>query len=254
MGRFKIILTIIFIFALGTIVSVFSFQNFKTPIDNFLLQNQSSILSNFVKILQSDNIVDQTQQVNNLVAENLNNYNKQITNNINEFFETNNPKLCEYSYDNNGSVVQGKLYLYNQKILNTNSYTKNNVIKSNNYLIDGNYLYTWGNDVISIKINITPFINSDQNKKFSEGFDLKQLGIDKGLNFICQNWEVDENVFKIPSDINFIDLKQNLQKVTDQINITSETMINAKNKVCEACDLSPTEILINECKKALNCK
>ena len=72
MGRFKIILTIIFIFALGTIISVFSFQNFKTPIDNFLLQNQSSILSNFVKILQSDNIVDQTQQVNNLVAENLN--------------------------------------------------------------------------------------------------------------------------------------------------------------------------------------
>lgn len=140
-----------------------------------------------------------------------------------------------------------------------------------NILRDGQYQYIWqtgenegmkllitesDNDIFSID-------NDDENDDFNqmedETFEDDSVDESADMNFSCLPWKVDEAMFSIPSDINFVDFQAQMDELNSSLPVFNDELINdfgtdeEPSDTCAICDQVPAGQAKQECMSALGC-
>lgn len=246
MHLLKTLITILFLVALGTIILQLNIFD-----KNILENTTNTIVAN--SIIQYQNIISKN--------DNLSNLDKNITGistKVKNIFNYDNTKLCETTYGSPEGEVVVELYIKNNKIYHKNYYLNDQNEKMYNYhLYDNEYLYSWGENSMPLKIYAPNLISIDQEINPKE-LDLKRLGIVTGINLICKGYYTSDDFMDPPTDIEFIDTQKKVEEIQDTIENTIKVLDNSAenyiNKACEFCYLLPTEELMNSCLQTTNCK
>jgi hypothetical protein len=108
-------------------------------------------------------------------------------------------------------------------------------------LRDGSYNYFWSDQ---LEQGTKLAVSAEDTTKASPSSDSQQV-LDENFEYTCQPWLVDQEMFRLPADKEFIDLGQQVQ----QIQTTTE---HVQQSQCAACDqLEGTAQ--TQCRAALGC-
>jgi len=103
-----------------------------------------------------------------------------------------------------------------------------------------NTIYSWGSSPFgdfATKLNV----EDDAPSNKSKGIDF-----DEDIDYSCKKWNVDNDKFNVPSDIQFDDI--NLE--VNQINKSTQQLQDLQ---CSACDSVPDAASKAQCQAALGC-
>jgi len=161
---------------------------------------------------------------------------------------------CEFAYNDGENVSSGTVYLAQggARISASFSVDDSELGEMETYLVrDGGYNYMWGSIMEQgIKTSVEP---GEEFKLFSEedGDDV----IDENTTYNCVPWSVDQRVFTVPNNIEFIDIEAQMESMLEfqgsvDVNMDISTL---QAQQCAACDQIPSAEMRAQCKEALQC-
>lgn len=159
---------------------------------------------------------------------------------------------CTFSSsDEEGNKTEGKIYVAagGDKLNGSFTLTQKDNTSYNSYIIrDGEYNYIWSSVMKQgYKTKIEPEDetlfgdSSTDNKESNVGLTDK----DK-VDFNCRPWIVNNSLFSPPTDIEFINLAEQMQEMKEKMNESVETG-------CSACDQLPAGSAKDQCLSTLGC-
>lgn len=129
-----------------------------------------------------------------------------------ELIERGESLLCYSQHEEENAKIDSTHYFDNEnERMRTDSkiemLDEDQVLRTS-YLIKDNWAYTWGNlevaGIEGLKFNL-------DNEELKEEQD--ELDLEEELEFTCQAWQVDEIVFDLPADINFINMSEMVEQM-----------------------------------------
>lgn len=161
-------------------------------------------------------------------------------------------KQCTYEYTDENVVSKGTIYLHQGKMFGeTNAAVENDSYTANILLAD-NQLYSWDPSTkqgVKMDYNKLKELSQALPSASSQSPTNNLPDLEQQYEYDCQNWNVDNSKFNVPSDVNFIDLAaqtEQLQKLQNKL------PSNMPTNACNVCDQLLGEQK-NECRKALSC-
>lgn len=150
----------------------------------------------------------------------------------------NKNQMCTYSYtSDDAETMSGTVYIAgdrmrgNYELTGTENYT-GSMIK------DGDTMYIWASNMPEgIKAEFNPEQMAADIEEKSENSDVPEtssndmgpVDLTAEVDYDCQSWNVDENVFTVPSDVTFIDTSQMMEQIQEQMNFDTQD-------ACAICD------------------
>lgn len=153
------------------------------------------------------------------------------------------PQKCSFSQVVENSESSGTYYISGKKVRGDYNVkvSEQNVV--GHMLLDGSTVYTWSDgQKEGFKMEITESPNTE-----SMNPEQKNVNIEQKLDYKCESWKADEEVFVLPKEVSF----KSLNEMSAKVPVMSGE--NAKGMQCEACNNVPQESR-QQCKQALNCK
>lgn len=113
-------------------------------------------------------------------------------------------KKCTLTTSDGGTQVTGTIYISAaKKMRGEYSSTSEGKTSAGNMIITQDVQYFWVPDSKQgIKINLSDVAANSQSAGQSNSGG---LNTDKDYNFSCSDWTIDEALFVVPTDVNFID-------------------------------------------------
>jgi hypothetical protein len=151
--------------------------------------------------------------------ENLNNLNPEDKTDNTKLIETDkNPMItkkglkCSIEKEENGTYVNIILYVTNQNTRTTNIMKSDVMNYEMNAIVINNKNYIWTNT----EEKGTIFQLSEEEITEINNIDFETFESEAVLEgFICEEWNVDNSVFKLPTDIEFKDMTDKLEKLLE---------------------------------------
>jgi len=163
---------------------------------------------------------------------------------INELLTMNQPLKCSWKESvTNGGDVTNIIYINGKKFYQ--DVTMGDV--GHAYTIsDGEYLYIW-NDFsgAASKMKFTELETNTQSPQ-TPG----TAGLDQKRDFVCENWLADNSIFIPPQDKNFQDITEEMGQAVQDLKENSEEY---KQQACDLCQKAPSQELIDNCLKNMQC-
>lgn len=158
---------------------------------------------------------------------------------INELLARGENIRCTYDYrDDAGNSNQGTAYLAGNKMFGDFSVSQvdGTTLQSNVLRLD-TMQYVWDkNTKEGYKID-TSALETQQSENTSDNNQNEAVDQDKKFEFNCIAWDVDESLFEVPADVNFIDNTQAIQDVqqnTEQLSSTCKNITDSTQRAaCE---------------------
>jgi len=161
---------------------------------------------------------------------------------------------CEVSYvvgDNNR--LDGVTYISGRRI-RVDYVLKDEVSgqKDLHMISDGEYGYVWGDSFLGETMQGSKFkLNMDESEEESETPENAEM-IDYDVPVIsCEPWNPDADLFKIPGDVDFIDMEEmqeNMNQSVENMGAGSPGMMN-----CDFCKQLPEDQKAS-CLESMNCE
>lgn len=150
---------------------------------------------------------------------------------------------------------QGQVYIDGERFSGKFSSQGPNINTTSNAISDSEFIYTWeqgSNEGVKLSLDVDETVA-----------DLQQLAPDFGTNptdfadreflndnqaeYNCESWTVNESVFQIPSNVNFVDIQDQLQQLEDAFSSfdTSDS--------CSICESIPDDRAKRECLQSFSC-
>lgn len=178
---------------------------------------------------------------------------------IEDIFSMGGNKECKYTMTVEGMESKGTMYIADKKVFNTATINIEGIEQSMNYLLDEEWMYSWGTSLPAMKMNLKQMeqMNKDtkdievENKDKNIAYD--KLGLKEDMNLDCKNWIVDNSKFELPKDLEFKDITQTLNNFNKQYEQTNQKVDDLKNDMCGACNMTPDEETKRECLASLGC-
>lgn len=171
-----------------------------------------------------------------------------IKGNIQDLFARGTSMQCQFSYDDEGNITEGNVYITGKKMRGNFTLTQaDGEIMKSNVLRDDIYGYTWfegQKQGTKIKIETSDKITKD-NQEENENGKLFALD-DKDVDYDCKPWNVDNSMFIPPADIEFQDLSIQLEKIEESNQILQKSQ-------CDSCNQAPAGTAREQCLQALGC-
>jgi len=166
---------------------------------------------------------------------------------INDLLTMNKPMKCTWKENSSGnSDVTNVLYINGKNFYQDvsmgdigHSFTLNN----------GDYLYIWSdfNDTASkikySEIKISPPPGQDKAQDTT--------GLEQKRDFVCEKWTADNSIFSPPTDKNFKDITNEMNRGMENLN--NGVVENAKQQMCDLCQNAPDQETKDECLKNAQC-
>lgn len=174
---------------------------------------------------------------------------KSIAGSIKDILGMGQSLKCVWNQPQDDKEVKGTMYVSDKKFRQMVNFPQEDKNIEINTISDGEYIYTWGgfsgnNQGTKFKIEelnkITPPPVADE--KPAENVDLE-----KKLDYKCSPWSADQSMFTPPSDVNFVDQMELMNKATEQLK-------NAGSDICALCDKAPNEEARQQCKASAKCE
>lgn len=158
--------------------------------------------------------------------------------------------ICEFSTtDDEGIATSGRLYVTDggsrirgefDTVLSDGESYRSNLIRN------GTLAYFW-TSLSDQGFRMTLDENEESLLEPLQGTDDSGAWMNEEyeMDFDCKSWNVDNSVFNLPPDVNFVDMTSTLQQFNDASNDISDK--------CEACQLVPDDNAKAQCLAALNC-
>lgn len=187
---------------------------------------------------------------------------KTATSKIGDLFGMNINKECTYSITSEDTTTTGHVYISGKKMAHTTTIKMEDKEQLMNYIMDENWLYSWGDGIPSMKMNLKEMeqLGKDMKspevetpKENEEPMDYKKLGLNEDMNLDCKNWNVDSSKFDLPKGIEFMDITKTMSDFTKQFQQTTEKADGLKDSMCGACNMTPDEQTKKECLASLGC-
>ncbi len=123
---------------------------------------------------------------------------------LKKLVEAGKPVKCTFSNNDASAVTNGTTYVANGKVKGEFDITSKT--NSQNYqgymIVDGDMMYMWSSQMAGqgIKAKVTASAQA-----VVEG-QKPAINFEDNLSYKCESWRVDEDMFKLPSGITFIDI------------------------------------------------
>lgn len=156
---------------------------------------------------------------------------------------------CSFEYNDGGTnVSSGVVYMTKgaKQIRGDFNFQQSGLGAMDVYLIrnDG-YNYIWGT---SLPQGIKSKITAEDGIKL---FDTTEgPGVAENTTFYCENWNVDQSKFALPSGVEFMDLSAQVEAATGA---STGSMGGMKDVQCAACNQLPAGGGREQCLAALSC-
>lgn len=126
---------------------------------------------------------------------------------VKDLIEKNESLVCSFAFEDEKSKENWTIYVHQWKIKSVWNIElkEENVSIEANIITDNEYTYTRSNT----QDQWAKFKNIDTNSE--QQYKEDPLN-EKDLQFICEEAEIDENIFTIPTNITFIDITEYLMK------------------------------------------
>lgn len=149
---------------------------------------------------------------------------------------------CTYTYTPQDGGGTGTIYVSGNKMNGNFKTTLDGKITEANVLHDGEYSYIWEpSGKNGIKMKIDPQVEATKAEE-NQSFDWNQE-----INYKCDEWSGDDSKFTAPSNIEFTDLSQMLNKASP-----TGTKTDTQQGSNSLCDQIPDAAAKAECLKALS--
>lgn len=173
-----------------------------------------------------------------------------VTGDFMELLKLGKNYACDFDYaDDQGNTTVGKVYVSESgdKLRGEFDMTLvDGTTTTTNILRDEEYYYMWtsslpqGFKYVITAEDISFFGNTPDGATRPDAPTL-----DQAIDFDCDTWRVDDSMFEVPSDIEFMD-------TSSYMNNTGVT-IPYNEDPCTACDLAPAGDSRNQCLETLGC-
>ncbi len=159
---------------------------------------------------------------------------------------------CDFDYeDDQGNNTQGTVYVSDSgdKFRGTFEMTQTDGTSiTTNILRDGDYNYMWSDQLPQgFKFVITEEDESFFGETASESAQSTGLNADQDMNFDCDSWRVQNSMFEVPSDIEFMDSSSYMNSGS------GETSNPYMDDPCSACEKIPAGTSRDQCLQTLGC-
>ncbi len=151
---------------------------------------------------------------------------------------------CTYSMDIENNVTSGTTYVSGKKMRGDFTVNINNTMMQSHMISDGTTLYTWTDQMPQGMKMMMPTTN-DQNPtdKQPEQQPDTTINLQQEYDYSCSPWIEDASIFAVPTDIEFVDLSEQTNK-----------MMQNTNSMCAACDYIEDAGAKSECKTQFSCE
>ena len=174
-----------------------------------------------------------------------------ITGTMMDLFNKGKDMKCVYSQKDESGNYEGTTYTSNKK-LRSDFTVKNsdNSSYESHSIMDSEYMYIWTTlSNQGTKIKLSEYQTEENNADMKAG---KQADVNQNYDYKCSPWIKDNSKFEVPTNIEFKDLTEEMNKATEQIDNlnTGDVLKNA----CASCDSSPTDDAKETCRQSLKCE
>ncbi len=170
-----------------------------------------------------------------------------ITGTVLDLIRSGKNMKCTFSYDDDDAgSTQGTTYVSGQKMRGDYAVvtSKNETIESH-MISDGTWMYTWGSALPQgMKMKMDTFSADETSAQDAQAVNQNIKELQNKVDYKCQGWSVDNSKFELPSEIEFTDYSEFLDKL--------KSSMPAKGN-CSACDMIEDESAKTQCQKALGC-
>lgn len=170
---------------------------------------------------------------------------------IKDLFTKNQPMQCTFSWSDEDVSSSGTVYVAGSKMHGNFQTKQGNEEPYQSYIIqDGEYQYAWSpvdaNKGMKMKISDVQMTETTPMAKETPTNEEQVLNWEnQNVDYNCQPWTVDESKFVPPSNVEFTDLNEQMQKATEQM----------KGQIdCSICEQIPTADAKAECLQSLGCE
>lgn len=162
---------------------------------------------------------------------------------------------CEFSYNDGTTISSGTTYIAKggERIRGDFMITNKAAGPMEAHLIrDNGYHYMWGTLMgqgIQMKIE-----EGQEGQLFTD--DAGEMPIDENTEYTCMPWAMDQSLFAIPADIEFMDLSTQMDSML-QLQGSFEGSVDMsalKAQQCAACAQIPSAEAQAQCTAALQCE
>ncbi len=162
-----------------------------------------------------------------------------------ELVQRGQPVTCTFTHDDGTNRTDGTVYMTDgaERIRGDFTLQQTGVEPMEGQMIrkDG-YNYVWGSFYEQgIKMAVT---ESNQEQLF--GDDQKNAAVDEDTEFTCTTWRVDNSMFDLPTDVEFVD-------TAAYMDTQMEAMREVQGVDCSVCDQAPAGTPRTQCLQALGC-
>lgn len=165
---------------------------------------------------------------------------------FNSLLKDGKPMQCRFSSSNGEMQQQGVVYTNGTQVkAEFELMDSNGVSTSSNMLSSGNLAYVWGDAYqqgMKIKLDQT---TGALPTGLNEAQTPPELGALNDTNLTCDAWKVDEQTFELPSNVQFLDISEQMGRMMKQVPNSQD--------LCASCD-SLEGTAKSQCQSALNCQ
>lgn len=180
---------------------------------------------------------------------------KKIKKTPKELLKMGKAQKCSFTGSVDGGNVSGISYIDGQKLRQDVKMDMEGIENEVHLFMENKTAYSWGTLTPGKGTKMTIEDNEDSvdaNEESSgEGSEKDNIGDDIEYDYDCEDWKVDPSLFVLPTDVEFIDFNETMDKIEDITGSMSPDGADEMAAMCDICDMSPNA---EECKKDLECK
>ncbi len=162
-----------------------------------------------------------------------------------------NNKMCTYTYEDGEVLSNGSIYAANSEQMYGEIDTViNNETRLMRILYLTDFMYVWDQTTKEgMKVSRESFDPSDF-ENFEGDATMPDLNYTANYDFDCTNWDVDNSLFNVPSDVNFVDMSAMIETFNSS---NSPTGVMNNQDMCGACQSIQDASARADCLAALDC-
>ena len=175
-----------------------------------------------------------------------------ISGTLNDLLARNISTQCTFESTTEFGTSSGSVYVAGKKMRGDFKTKQKDGKEMQSYMIrDNDYIYTWSNlQKEGSKIKIVDMDKQIEEMKKNPSFQGSQNAVsleNQNANYNCKPWNKDESMFSVPTNIKFIDLTEQMEKIQ---NVSKDL----KQTQCAACEKLPEGQSRDQCLTSLGCK
>lgn len=180
-----------------------------------------------------------------------------FTGNLMDVLQMGRAVKCTGSFDSEEGSMKMTVYAAGQR-----SYTESTLDMGSEgtmtfySIYDGDWMYSWNDQGMATKMKVSDMEDLAEDMPEAEDFEAgdqeSMQAFQQQFDYKCSPWVPDNSMFVPPSDVEFVDLTQTMQDLTESME--SGSMEDMMDSGCAACDLIPDATQKAECKANLGCE